>query len=50
MGPLFTQFKFFIIEVSNGKKSVLSKCAGDTKQEGTKSTLENRVRVQNYFN
>lgn len=50
MGPVFTQFTFFISEVSNGKKSVLSKCASDAKLKGAKSTLENRVRVPNDFN
>lgn len=50
MGPALIQFKVFIGEVSNGKKSVLSKCACDAKLKGTESTLANRVRVQNYFN
>lgn len=50
MGPVFTQFTIFISEVSNGKKSVLSKCAGDAKLKGAKTTLENRIRAPNDFN
>lgn len=50
MSPVFIQFRFLISEVSNGKKSVLTKCAGDAKLKGTKSTLEYRVRVQSGFN
>lgn len=50
MGPVLIQFKFFISEVSNGRKSALSKCAGDAKLKGAKSRLENRVRVPNDFN
>lgn len=44
MGPVFIPFKFFIGEITNGKKSVLSKCAGVARLKGTKSTLENKKK------
>lgn len=44
MGPVFIPFKFFIGEISNGKKCPLSKCAGVARLKGTKSTLENKKK------